>query len=134
MGLRCSPHRDPPSVFRISLSAQGEAIVIYQSAASRLWLDTSPERDYCNYMKTTLVRIGNSRGLRLPRKLLAIYGIEENDELELQERADGILIHPAPKADGKLPWEAAYREMASEVAEASEWSEWEAAIADGLDH
>ena len=84
-------------------------------------------------MKTTLVRIGNSRGLRLPRKLLAIYGIDENDELELEERAEGILIRPAAKARGKLPWEAAYREMASEVAEAPQWSDWDAAIADGLE-
>jgi antitoxin MazE len=85
-------------------------------------------------MKTTLVRIGNSRGLRLPRKLLAIYGIEENDELELEQRAEGILIRPAPKAQGKLQWEAAYQEMASEAAEAAEWSEWDEVIADGLEH
>ncbi len=84
-------------------------------------------------MKTTLVRIGNSRGLRLPRKLLAIYGIEENDELELEQRA-GILIRPAPKAQGKLHWEAAYLEMASESAEAAEWSEWDEVVADGLEH
>jgi antitoxin component of MazEF toxin-antitoxin module len=85
-------------------------------------------------MRTTLVRIGNSRGLRLPRKLLALYGIDENDELELEERAEGILIRRAPKADGKLPWEPAYREMASDIAEAPEWSEWDATIADGLEH
>jgi antitoxin MazE len=84
-------------------------------------------------MRTTLVRIGNSRGLRLPRKLLAMYGIDENDELELEERTEGILIRPAPKADGKLSWEPAYREMASKIAEAPEWSEWDAAIADGLE-
>jgi antitoxin MazE len=85
-------------------------------------------------MKTTLVRIGNSRGLRLPRKLLAIYGIEENDELELEQRAEGILIRPSPKVQGKLQWEAAYKEMASEAAEAAEWSEWGEAVADGLEH
>ena len=82
-------------------------------------------------MKTTLVRIGNSRGLRLPSRLLAVYGINENDELELEERAEGILIRPALKASRKIPWEAAYREMASEAAEAAEWSDWDAAAADG---
>ncbi len=84
-------------------------------------------------MKTSLIRIGNSRGLRLPRQLLAIYGIEENAELELEEREEGILIRPVAKAEGKLPWEAAYREMASETAEAQEWSDWEAADTDGLE-
>ena len=96
-------------------------------------LDASKECYYCNYMKTTLVRIGNSRGLRLPRKLLVIYGIEENDELELEERAEGILIRPTGKPLGKLPWDAAYREMASEAAEAPEWSEWDTVIGDGLE-
>ena len=84
-------------------------------------------------MRTTLIRIGNSRGLRLPRRLLATYGITENDELELEERAEGILIRPAPRADGKLSWEAAYQEMASEATEAPEWSEWEATASDGLE-
>ncbi len=84
-------------------------------------------------MKATLVRIGNSRGIRLPRKLLALYGIDENDQLELEERAEGILIRPIPKGDGKLAWEQAYREMASETAEASEWSAWDATVDDGIE-
>ena len=84
-------------------------------------------------MKTSLIRIGNSRGLRLPHKLLAVYGIEENAELELEQREEGILIRPIAKADGKLSWEAAYREMASEPAEAQEWSDWAAADSDGLE-
>lgn len=84
-------------------------------------------------MRTNLIRIGNSRGLRLPRKLLAIYGISENDELELEERAEGILIRPAVKASSKLPWEAAYREMAAEAGDAQEWAEWEETIGDGLE-
>ena len=43
------------------------------------------------------------------------------------------MIRPAPKADGKLSWEPAYREMASETAEAAEWSEWDMTIADGME-
>jgi antitoxin MazE len=82
-------------------------------------------------MKAILVRIGNSRGIRLPRRLLALYGINEKDELELEERAEGILIRPAQRADSKLSWDAAYREMASESAETEEWSEWDRTIADG---
>jgi bifunctional DNA-binding transcriptional regulator/antitoxin component of YhaV-PrlF toxin-antitoxin module len=62
-----------------------------------------------------------------------MYGIKENDELELEERAEGILIRPGLKADGKLSWEPAYREMASETAEAAEWSEWDMTIADGME-
>jgi antitoxin component of MazEF toxin-antitoxin module len=84
-------------------------------------------------MRTTLIRIGNSRGLRLPKKLLSLYGIRENDPLELEERAEGILIRPAGIANNKLSLEEAYREMAAEADEASEWSEWDATIADGIE-
>jgi antitoxin MazE len=84
-------------------------------------------------MRTNLIRIGNSRGLRLPRKLLALYGIRENDPLELEEQAEGILIRPAGRATSKLSLEEAYREMAAEADEASEWSEWDATSADGIE-
>jgi len=84
-------------------------------------------------MRTTLIRIGNSRGLRLPKKLLSLYGIRENDPLELEERAEGILIRPAGTANNKLSLEEAYREMAAEAEEASEWSEWDATTADGIE-
>jgi antitoxin MazE len=84
-------------------------------------------------VKAILIRIGNSRGLRLPRKLLAVYGIKENDELELEERAEGILIRPTAKAHGKISWEAAYKEMAAEGAEVAEWQDWDAATANGLE-
>jgi antitoxin component of MazEF toxin-antitoxin module len=84
-------------------------------------------------MRTNLIRIGNSRGLRLPKKLLSLYGIRENDPLELEERAEGILIRPAGRANNKLSLDEAYREMAAEADEASEWSEWDATTADGLE-
>ncbi len=53
--------------------------------------------------------------------------IEENDQVELEQRAEGTLIR-------KIQWEAAYREMVSEAAEAAEWSEWDKVVADGLEH
>jgi antitoxin MazE len=90
-------------------------------------------RAYGNYMKAVLVRIGNSRGLRLPRALLELYGIEEGDELELEERREGILVKPAAKTEGKLSWEAAYLEMADEAAERAEWMDWDALAGEGFD-
>jgi antitoxin MazE len=84
-------------------------------------------------MRAKLIRIGNSRGVRVPRQLLAIYGIQEDDELELEQRTEGILVRPVRKPRGKLPWKDAYRQMASERAEAEEWSDWAAVSADGLE-
>ncbi|MGB5673115.1 MAG: AbrB/MazE/SpoVT family DNA-binding domain-containing protein [Gemmatimonadota bacterium] len=49
-------------------------------------------------MKTRLVQIGNSRGVRIPKPLLQEAGLE--DEVQLTLGPDGILISPlvAPRA------------------------------------
>jgi len=54
-------------------------------------------------MKTRIVRIGNSRGVRIPKPLLEEAGLE--DEVHLTLGADGILISPATAA--RTGWAAA---------------------------
>ena len=78
-------------------------------------------------MKTTqqLARIGNSQGIRLSKKLLARYRIE--DWVEVETTPDGIIIRPP--AEKKLSWEQTYQEMA---ASGDDWSEWDAVAEDGL--
>ena len=44
-------------------------------------------------MKTRLVRIGNSRGIRIPKPLLEQAGLEE--EVELRVVDDGLVIEAA---------------------------------------
>ncbi len=44
-------------------------------------------------MKSKLVRIGNSRGVRLPKPLIELVGLA--DEVELRVRAGAIIISPA---------------------------------------
>jgi antitoxin MazE len=44
-------------------------------------------------MKTKIVRIGNSRGVRIPKPLLEQAGLEENVELRVVE--SGIIIRGA---------------------------------------
>ena len=58
-------------------------------------------------MKTRLVRIGNSRGVRLPKPLIAQAGLTE--EVELHVRDGAIVIERAhtPRAG----WAQAAREM-----------------------
>jgi len=46
-------------------------------------------------MKTKLVRIGNSRGVRIPKPLLEQAGLE--NEVLLRVVKDGIVIEPADK-------------------------------------
>ena len=84
-------------------------------------------------MKARLIRIGNSRGIRIPQELVRLYNLREGAELELEERQEGILVRVAGITDGAIPWDAAYQEMAAESAEASEWSEWDVTYGDGSD-
>ncbi|NJD66548.1 MAG: AbrB/MazE/SpoVT family DNA-binding domain-containing protein [Chloroflexi bacterium] len=82
-------------------------------------------------MKTRIIRIGNSQGIRIPKPLLEQTGL--TDEVELEVRSDEIVIRSArlPRAG----WAVAFQAMAAagddvlldaEVA-ASEWDEeeWE---------
>ncbi|MFH2115482.1 MAG: AbrB/MazE/SpoVT family DNA-binding domain-containing protein [Spirochaetota bacterium] len=82
-------------------------------------------------MKARLVRIGNSRGIRLPANILKLYHLSEGAELEVEERRDGILPRPVIETPPKLGWAEAYQEMANEAAERLEWSEWDLVAGDG---
>jgi len=73
-----------------------------------------------------VVRIGNSRGIRLPKALLARYQIRDAAVLEVRE--DGLLLRG--KRDGRLSWEETYRECARER---EDWKDLEGTLADGLD-
>jgi antitoxin MazE len=84
-------------------------------------------------MKTRLVRIGNSQGIRIPRDLVRLYGLREGAELDLDRRREGILVRVVRASRGTLPWEAAYKEMAAEAAELAEWSDWDATTGDSRD-
>ena len=68
-------------------------------------------------MQAKLIRIGNSQGIRLPKRVIAKYGLAEI--VTITELEDGILIENP--SDSKLSWEDTYKEM-SESDE--EWSDW----------
>lgn len=80
-------------------------------------------------MKTRIVRIGNSQGIRIPKPLLEQTGIE--GEVELEVRNSTIVIKPAnpPRAG----WDEAFGEMAEQsddelldpVIVDSDWDEFE---------
>jgi antitoxin MazE len=59
-------------------------------------------------MKTRIVRIGNSRGVRIPKPLLERSGLGEVVEMQAEEGQ--ITLRPAthPRAD----WDEAFRAMA----------------------
>lgn len=84
-------------------------------------------------MTTRIVRIGNSQGVRLPRRLLDGYGLSERSEVEVTEVREGILLSAVNASSDKLSWADAYRAMAADRADRDEWSQWDVVVADGFD-
>ncbi len=76
-----------------------------------------------------VVRIGNSRGVRLPAPLLAHYRIHH--AVVAERTAAGILLRP--ERDGRLSWEATFRATGAEQRKAGdEFADFAAAMDDGL--
>ena len=84
-------------------------------------------------MTVKITRIGNSRGIRIPKEILDLYKLHDGDELELEQTRDGIRLIPVPVGPRKLSFEASYGEMASEAAEDEEWTDWDGVAGDGID-
>jgi antitoxin MazE len=59
-------------------------------------------------MKTRVVRIGNSQGIRIPKPLLEQTGLR--DEVEISVQDDALIIRRAKPA--RAGWAAAFQEMA----------------------
>lgn len=74
-----------------------------------------------------LISIGNSKGIRLSKRLIEKYHL--HDSLELEETREGILIK-ADIPDSKMTWEETYRDMASE---GEDWSDFESVADDGIE-
>jgi len=76
-------------------------------------------------MKTELVRIGNSRGIRIPKPLIEQYGL--NDTVELRLEKDCLVISPGrrPREDWRKAFLAAgsseHDERLLEIGEPSEF-------------
>ncbi len=78
-------------------------------------------------MDVKLINIGNSKGIRLPKRLIERYRLKE--KLTIEELDEGILIK-ADDAQDMLSWEETYREMEKED---EDWSEFENLASDGIE-
>jgi antitoxin MazE len=59
-------------------------------------------------MKTGLVRIGNSKGLRIPKSLISQSGLQ--DEVEITLKGNSLIIRPA--SNPREGWAEAFEQMA----------------------
>lgn len=60
-------------------------------------------------IRTSIIQIGNSQGIRLPKALLAMSQIE--DEVDLEVKNGSIIIRPVKKP--REGWEEAFKQMAN---------------------
>ena len=75
-------------------------------------------------MLVTLVRIGNSRGVRLPKAVIEQAGLEE--EIDREVKDGKVILSSARKA--RAGWDAVAR--ACREAEQDELGDWDAALND----
>jgi antitoxin MazE len=59
-------------------------------------------------VQTRIIRIGNSRGVRIPKPLLEQAGL--SDEVEISVEDDSLVIRPAAKP--RAGWAESFRQMA----------------------
>lgn len=76
-------------------------------------------------VELAIIRLGNSRGIRIPADILRRYRL--GNTVILEERADELALRPSKQT--KLSWKETYAEMA---AEKEDWSAWDATSGDGL--
>lgn len=79
-------------------------------------------------MKASVIRIGNSRGIRIPKPVLEQCGIE--DEVEIEVEDDRLVIRPVRSPRARWSEAFARTEAPEDVLRetpSSEWdeSEWE---------
>ena len=68
-------------------------------------------------MDVRIIPIGNSRGIRLPKRLLVKYGFDE--KVVIKELDNGILLEK-DSAD-QLSWDETYKAIAGSD---EDWSDW----------
>ena len=68
-------------------------------------------------MDVKIIPIGNSKGIRLPKRLLVKYGFEET--VVIKELDNGILLEK--EGTGQLSWAETYQAMAGSD---EDWSDW----------
>jgi len=59
-------------------------------------------------METTIVKIGNSKGLIIPKKLLSVFG--EAKQVDIKEKDGGLIITPLAENKSRNNWEQQFND------------------------
>ena len=76
-------------------------------------------------MKVAIRKMGNSRGVIIPRPLLLQAGLEKEAEMSVEK---GSIVLRRPTNDARVGWAVACQHVASNDAVALEWVEFANAI------
>ena len=87
-------------------------------------------------MKTNIVQIGNSRGVRIPKAFLEQLKFEESVEFEILP--EGLLLRPVFSSDEsdvpRAGWDEMFRmALAEEGDDAEEFADWDTPGLSGFD-
>jgi antitoxin MazE len=74
-------------------------------------------------MHTTIVKWGNSQGIRLPKTLLDIVGLSDNDSVEIIAKDKMLIIKPAKE---RLTIDKLFEGWDGEFPEPYDWGELDA--------
>ncbi len=91
-----------------SAVAFGTVALLPDFGPRTLRVDWWPHCVYGTGMKTTLIPIGNSRGIRIPKPLIEQCGLTEEIQMDVRGRA--IVIHSPRHA--RAGWAVAFKQMA----------------------
>jgi antitoxin MazE len=94
-------------------------------------IDSSARSNYNVSMKTKLVQIGNSRGVRIPKALIEQADLKGSIELDLRDGE--LVIRPARKrrkANPRAGWEEAFAQAIRKNGPIAELSDDERAFLD----
>lgn len=81
-------------------------------------------------MRAKLVRIGNSRGVRLPKPILEESGLPEDIEIKVEDNR--VVLMPAPRHP-REGWAEAARRMAAGGDDGDLWADWDNASGRALE-
>jgi antitoxin MazE len=89
------------------MSSRGDFSAATLDSIESCQLTVRETRDYNVSMTAKLISIGNSRGIRLPKKIIEQYGL--SNDLELVLRDEELAIRP--KHAARRGWDAAFKQM-----------------------
>ncbi len=74
-------------------------------------------------MEISLIKIGNSQGIRLPKSMIQEYGFK--DKIEVTQNKGEVILKPIKNKKIRENWEEKFKKYSKENSEDHEFKSWE---------